>query len=98
MMAFVLTRKAREDLLSIGRYTEDKWGKNQRNRYLTMLDRAFLTLAENPSLGRSVMPSSRDTKLTRLENTFFFTVMKTPKPLKLYVFSMKGWMWKSIFK
>jgi toxin ParE1/3/4 len=53
MMAFVLTRKAREDLLSIGRYTENKWGKNQRNHYLTMLDRAFLTLAENPSLGRS---------------------------------------------
>jgi plasmid stabilization system protein ParE len=27
MMAFVLTRKAREDLLSIGRYTEEQVGK-----------------------------------------------------------------------
>ncbi len=53
MTAFVLTQKAREDLLSIGRYTENKWGKNQRNRYLTMMDKAFLTLAENPSLERS---------------------------------------------
>ena len=53
MTYVVLTRKAKDDMLFIGRYTENKWGKNQRNIYLKMLDRAFFALAENPFLGRS---------------------------------------------
>jgi toxin ParE1/3/4 len=52
MPGFVLTKAAKADLISIGRYTQDKWGVEQRNRYLTMLDRSFHDLAGNPLMGR----------------------------------------------
>jgi toxin ParE1/3/4 len=53
MTAFSLTRKAKADLSSIGRYAQRKWGKEQRNQYLTQLDQAFYTLAKNLLIGRS---------------------------------------------
>ena len=47
-----VTAKARYDLLQIGRYTESKWGKNQRNHYLKQLDEAFNLIAANPKIGK----------------------------------------------
>jgi toxin ParE1/3/4 len=38
--------------MSIGRYTEDRWGREQRNRYLEAIDSRFAWLAANPTLGR----------------------------------------------
>jgi toxin ParE1/3/4 len=49
MPSFVLTQKAKADLKAIGRYTGDRWGREQRNRYLAMLDKSFHELAENPA-------------------------------------------------
>lgn len=53
MALLQLTRKARQDLKSIGRYTQSTWGVAQRNRYLTQLDQRFRALAERPSMGHS---------------------------------------------
>jgi toxin ParE1/3/4 len=50
---FRLTEKAKEDLKSIGRYTEKAWGRAQRNKYLALLDERFHTLAKEPGLGRN---------------------------------------------
>jgi len=36
-----VTAMARNDLLEIGRYTELKWGRSQRNHYLNQMDEAF---------------------------------------------------------
>jgi len=47
-----VTPRARDDLQKIGRYTEQTWGKAQRNRYLKSIDTRFHWLAENPLLGR----------------------------------------------
>jgi toxin ParE1/3/4 len=47
-----LTPRAVEDLKSIGRYTQGRWGREQRNRYLEALDARFAWLAANPGLGR----------------------------------------------
>lgn len=52
MSGFRLTRKAREDLRDIGRYTQETWGREQRNRYLALLDQAFHDLAASPRKGR----------------------------------------------
>lgn len=52
MGGFVLTVKAKEDLKSIARYTQDAWGREQRNRYLADLDRGFQALAADPLKGR----------------------------------------------
>ncbi|OAI23100.1 type II toxin-antitoxin system RelE/ParE family toxin [Methylomonas koyamae] len=43
---------AREDLKAIGRYTQKKWGRGQRNQYLAALVRSFYLLASDPQLGR----------------------------------------------
>ena len=52
MPAFRLTVKARADLLDIGRYTQQTWGRDQRNRYLSRLDEAFHLLARERDRGR----------------------------------------------
>jgi toxin ParE1/3/4 len=53
MATFRLTRKAREDLKSIARYTQRTFGVKQRNKYLAQLDQRFALLADAPALGRS---------------------------------------------
>lgn len=53
MSGFVLTKAAKDDLKSIGRYTQNTWGIEQRNRYLTLLDKSFHDLADNPLMGRN---------------------------------------------
>lgn len=47
-----ITPRAAADIASIGRYTQRKWGKKQRDRYLRALDARFSWLAENPGMGR----------------------------------------------
>jgi toxin ParE1/3/4 len=47
-----LTPRARDDLKSIGRYTEGRFGRPQRNRYIDALYARFEWLADNPGLGR----------------------------------------------
>ena len=51
MPDFRLTKKAMDDLRSIARYTQEKWGRDQRNRYLYMLDAGFNTIAQQPEIG-----------------------------------------------
>lgn len=52
MAIFSLTKRAMTDLEDIGRYTQEHWGPEQRNKYLTMLDSCFQQLAEIPTKGR----------------------------------------------
>lgn len=52
-MSYLLTPAAYRDLTAIGRYTEQKWGKNQRNHYLKALAERFSLLAKQPELGKS---------------------------------------------
>ena len=52
MPGFTLSRKAKDDLRAIARYTERRWGREQRNQYLLAFDQAFHRLAEQPELGR----------------------------------------------
>lgn len=53
MPAYRLTNKALEDLRSIARYTEQTWGREQRNQYLSKLDASFQMLVHEPELGRA---------------------------------------------
>ena len=52
MPMFSLTKQALEDLRDIGRYTQARWGREQRRAYLSLLDGYFRALAENPSQGQ----------------------------------------------
>jgi toxin ParE1/3/4 len=51
MPGFRLSAKALNDLKSIGRYTERHWGRDQRNKYLSILDACFHAIAERPWVG-----------------------------------------------
>ncbi|MES9992602.1 MAG: type II toxin-antitoxin system RelE/ParE family toxin [Candidatus Thiodiazotropha sp.] len=53
MPHFRIKAAAREDLKGIARYTEQTWGYEQRNNYLTEFDQAFHRLAENAKLGKA---------------------------------------------
>jgi len=52
MKAFELTQKAKNDLRKIARFTEKRWGRDQRFFYIKQFDDAFYLLAESLALGK----------------------------------------------
>lgn len=52
MPKYVVLPEAAEDLTRIGRFTAEKWGVRQAERYLSTLQATFRLLAERPSAGR----------------------------------------------
>lgn len=52
MKAFELTKEAKEDLRKIARFTEKRWGRDQRFLYIKQFDDVFLLLAKTPSVGK----------------------------------------------
>jgi toxin ParE1/3/4 len=53
MPRFRIKATARADLKGIAIFTEQTWGREQRNSYLTELDHAFHQLADNSKLGQT---------------------------------------------
>jgi toxin ParE1/3/4 len=53
MKLFALTRKATIDLRAIAIYTEERWGKEQRDLYVRQLDDAFHMLGNAPLAGKT---------------------------------------------
>lgn len=51
MPLFTLTNMAKADLKGIADFTQSRWGREQRNLYLQMLDVSFRQLAANPLKG-----------------------------------------------
>ena len=45
MPSFTLTHLAKADLKEVALYTQERWGRGQRDEYLTMLDSCFHQLA-----------------------------------------------------
>jgi len=58
MPAFTLTNKAKADLKGIAMFTQNRWGHEQRNLYLQMLDISFQQLAVNPLKGKDCSETS----------------------------------------
>ncbi|RII26496.1 MAG: plasmid stabilization protein ParE [Geobacter sp.] len=52
MPAFALTNMAKADLKEIAKFTQNSWGREQRDLYLQMLDVSFQQLAANPLKGK----------------------------------------------
>lgn len=53
MGSFSLSNAAKADLRNIAKFTEHKWGREQRKHYLKGMDDAFRRLADSPALGVS---------------------------------------------
>ncbi|MBK9104110.1 MAG: type II toxin-antitoxin system RelE/ParE family toxin [Saprospiraceae bacterium] len=52
MSKYVLARKAILDLAGIWEYTCTTWSESQADTYYALLTGSFLTLSENPALGK----------------------------------------------
>ena len=52
MPTFTLTNMAKSDLKEIAKFTQNRWGREQRDLYLQMLDVSFQQLAANPLKGK----------------------------------------------
>ena len=52
MPGFTLTKRAKADLKEIAHYTQCQWGRDQRDKYLAMLDSCFHQLAATPFIGK----------------------------------------------
>ena len=53
MADFVLSERAKKDLVSIANYTEEKWSEEHAERYVRMLLTEFGELADKPLVGRN---------------------------------------------
>lgn len=73
MPSFLLTSAARKDIIEIGRFTSEKWGKRQRDKYLKQLDDTFRLLARKPEIGReaeNIKPGYK--KFSQGRHTIFY--------------------------
>ena len=52
MKKVTITPKTRADLKDISRYTDKKWGRRQRFKYIKQLKDGFSYLVNNPRMGR----------------------------------------------
>ncbi|OCQ54105.1 Toxin ParE1 [Photorhabdus australis subsp. thailandensis] len=52
ILNYRLTPDAQADLIEIRRFTVQKWGKMQSEKYLSELQQTFRLLAVTPALGR----------------------------------------------
>jgi toxin ParE1/3/4 len=94
---FSLTKQALEDLREIGRYTQERWGREQRRLYLALLDRCFLDLAENPNQGQRCDEVRTGYRKFPSGQHVVFTASRLPVASKLSASCMKEWIWKPIF-
>ena len=51
MSTFALTQRAKADLKSIAKFTENRWGRRQRYIYIKQFDDTFHVLANTPEIG-----------------------------------------------
>ena len=52
--SYQISKAAQQDLISIGRYTQQTYGELQRHHYLQLFAEAFTKLADNPYMGRDI--------------------------------------------
>jgi toxin ParE1/3/4 len=53
MNTFALTRRAKADLKSIAKFTEKRWGREQRCIYIKQFDDTFHVLSDTPQIGNN---------------------------------------------
>ena len=51
MTGIIVSDRARENLRNIARYTEQKWGPDQKAIYLGLIEQRFGDIRRNPAIG-----------------------------------------------
>ena len=97
MAGFTLTNWAKADLKEIGRYTQERWGREQRNTYLTRLDACFRQLAANPLTGKECDDIPEGSAKSRWAAIWFSTAARVTTLPRLSVCCMAAWMLRRSF-
>lgn len=80
--AITLARKAQADYSEILLHTKREWGKEQRDRYKTLLASGFDRIAEFPELGESRSEIATGVRSIRIEmHVVYYRV--TPKTIRI---------------
>jgi len=74
MPGFRLTKAAKADMLGIGRYTRQRWGREQMRRYVGGLDACFHDLAGQPELGSAYLDLPPYRRLRCGKHALFYRV------------------------
>jgi toxin ParE1/3/4 len=83
MPSFSLTKKAVADLREIGRYTEQQWGKEQRNKYLAQLDTCFHQVAADPLKGKDCSDIRKGYRKVNAGSHVIFYRQKNPAEIEI---------------
>jgi toxin ParE1/3/4 len=83
MQTFTLASKALEDLKGIGRFTQFRWGRQQRLNYLAMLDNSFQQLAADPLIGQDASDIRRGYRKHRAGRHVIFYRQKTKDAIEI---------------
>lgn len=78
MPTFKLKARAKDDLMAVAIFTQKRWGRNQRNKYLKQFDDSFHLLADNPSLGSTcdyIRPDYR--KFPVISHVIYYRISST---------------------
>ena len=75
-MPFAISHEAKKDLRSIGLYTQRKWGKKQRRKYLSALWNKFQFLFDNPLVCRERKELNRPVRIYRQGNHLIIYVIR----------------------
>lgn len=76
-MNFVLSCKAKNDLLNIARHTQKHWGREKRNQYLKSFDNTFLVIDKNPNIGKpSDYIKDAYRKLPHLQHVIYYKILE----------------------
>jgi toxin ParE1/3/4 len=78
MSSFSLTRCARVDLMSIARFTEKSWGREQRLAYIKQFDETLHLLSNTPVIGNNCNYIKRATK-NFLKAATLFSILRMKK-------------------
>jgi toxin ParE1/3/4 len=78
-LALRFTRAARAHLRSIGEYTNETWGLEQRDRYLGQLFAGFEEIRRSPETGRSRDEVDKGLRSRRIQKhiAYYFVTRKT---------------------
>ncbi len=66
-MQIRLTGRASVDLEDIYSYTENRWGRDQADRYEAAIFAGLALLEQNPSLGRRISETAPERRILRIE-------------------------------
>jgi len=76
----ILTEAAESDLRSILRYTREQWGDVQLQKYITVLEKGIVDLAEGKGSFKDMSAIFQKLRMSRCGNHYIFCLPREDEP------------------